>query len=93
MALAASAMLSGPMLATPIETRAAQQNQVGVVNVAVGHITIQDVNVGVAAQIAATACNLVDVGPVFILAQQVDNTGKKEVVCKTDAGKVVLTQA
>jgi hypothetical protein len=46
------------------------QNQDGLVNVAVGDVTIlQDVNIGVAAQIAATICG-VKVGPVAVLGPQ-----------------------
>jgi hypothetical protein len=70
----------------------AQTQQNGLVNVAIGDITIQDVNVGVAAQIAANVCG-VQVGPVVLLAQRVDATGVQRTVCTTDQGDVVLTQA
>jgi hypothetical protein len=70
---------------------AAQQRQDGLVNVAIGDITVQDVNVGVAAVIAANVCG-VQVGPVVLLAQRVDATGVQRTVCTSDAGDVVLTQ-
>ncbi|UEL28236.1 hypothetical protein [Pseudarthrobacter sp. L1SW] len=62
----------------------------GLVNVTVGDVTVRDaVDLNVAASVAATVCALVD-ADVLVLAQQVDATGKKEVVCKTDAGAVKL---
>jgi hypothetical protein len=70
---------------------AAQQQQDGLINIAIGDITIQDVNVAVAAVIAANVCG-VQVGPVVLLAQQVDATGVQRTVCESDAGDVVLTQ-
>jgi hypothetical protein len=68
----------------------AQQNQDGLVNVAIGDITIEDVNVGVAAAIAANVCN-VKVGPVAVLATQVDASGGQRAVCDA-AGGVTLEQ-
>ncbi len=70
---------------------AATQNQDGLVNVAIGDITISDVNVGVAAQIVATVCG-VKVGPVAVLGRAVDRSGASSTVCTTDAGGVTLTQ-
>jgi hypothetical protein len=68
------------------------QNQDGLVNVAVGDVTIlQDVNIGVAAQVAATICG-VKVGPVAVLGQAVDRSGATRTVCTTDQGPVTLTQ-
>jgi len=68
------------------------QNQDGLVNVAVGDVTIlQDVNIGVAAQVAATICG-VKVGPVAVLGQAVDRSGATSTVCTTDQGPVTLTQ-
>lgn len=64
---------------------AAQQQQDGLVNVAIGDITIQDVNVGVAANIAANVCG-VKVGPVAVLARQVDRSGESRVVCSNQGG-------
>jgi hypothetical protein len=64
---------------------AANQNQDGLVNVAIGDITIQDVNVGVAANIVANVCG-VKVGPVAVLATQVDAGGAVDPVCNALGG-------
>ncbi len=65
------------------------QEQDGLVNVMIGDITIEDVNIGVAAQVAANVCG-VKVGPVAVLARQVDRSGETRTVCET--GDVRLTQ-
>jgi predicted nicotinamide N-methyase len=52
----------------------------GLVNVTLGRITLTDINVGVAAQIAAAVCGL-DVGPVAVLATAVDLDGQTRTVC------------
>ena len=70
---------------------AATQNQDGLVNVAIGDITLQDINVGVAAGIAASVCG-VKVGPVAVLGRAVDASGATRTVCTTDAGPVTLSQ-
>ncbi|CAN5207395.1 hypothetical protein BH20ACT9_BH20ACT9_06900 [soil metagenome] len=70
---------------------AAAQEQDGLVNVMVGDVTIEDVAVGVAAQIAAEVCG-VKVGPVAVLGAAVDRSGDTETVCETDQGDVTLTQ-
>jgi hypothetical protein len=71
---------------------APNQNQDGLVNVAVGDVTIlEDVRVGVAAQVAATLCN-VKVGPIAVLATQVDATGVTGTACTTENGPVTITQ-
>lgn len=71
---------------------AATQTQDGLVNVAVGDITITDaVDIGVAAQLAAQICG-VKVGPVAVLGTVVDRSGDSRTVCTTDQGDVTLTQ-
>lgn len=71
---------------------AATQTQDGLVNVAVGDVTIaRDVNVGVGADVAANVCG-VNVGPVTALAQQVDATGTAAAVCTTGGQVVRLVQ-
>ena len=70
---------------------AANQQQNGLVNVAIGDITIQDVNIGVAAQIAANVCGL-HVGPVAVLATVVDRTGDASTVCTTGDQAIRLLQ-
>ena len=71
---------------------APNQTQDGLVNVAVGDVTIlQDVNVGVAAQIAANVCG-VAVGPVAVLGRAVDRSGSTTTVCDTPTGPVTISQ-
>jgi len=84
---------------------AAPQNvQDGLVNVAVFDVTvidgdvvlvlnrvISDVNVGVAAQIAANVCD-VSVGPIAVLGQAVDRSGATRTACETSEQVVRLSQ-
>ena len=88
--LFASALLIG-VAASPAS--AAPQNvQDGLINVAVGDVTIlEDVNVGVAAQVAANVCG-VKVGPVAVLGAAVDRSGGTRTVCTTEQGPVTLEQ-
>jgi hypothetical protein len=75
-----------------IAAPASAQQQDGLVNVMIGDITIRDaVDIGVAAQVAANICG-VKVGPVAVLARQVDRSGETRTVCETDQGDVTLTQ-
>ena len=70
----------------------AAPNQDGLVNVAIGDITIlEDVNVGVAAQVAAAVCG-VKVGPVAVLGTAVDVTGVERTVCTSNNEPVRITQ-
>jgi hypothetical protein len=63
----------------------------GLIVVQVGDITVTDaVDVNVAASVAATLCDIADVGSVAVLGVAVDASGKKETVCRTDAGPVTL---
>lgn len=69
---------------------AATQNQDGLVNVAIGDITVTDaVDIGVAAQIAASICG-VKVGPVAVLGVAVDRSGESRTVCTTDQGPITI---
>lgn len=87
--LATGALLTTGLAGT---ASAATQFQDGLVNVAVGDITITDaVDVGVAAQVAAEICG-VKVGPVAVLGRAVDRTGDSRVVCETDQGPVTINQ-
>jgi hypothetical protein len=89
--LAAATLLSGMLTVGVAAPAMAQQN--GLVNVEIGDVTIlQDVRIGVAAGIAATVCG-VRVGPVAVLAQQVDRSGAQETVCTADADNptVIIT--
>ena len=70
----------------------AQPVQDGLINVAVGDVTIlQDVNIGVAAQVAANICG-VKVGPVAVLGRTVDRSGATRTVCTSDQGPIELRQ-
>ena len=71
---------------------ASAQQQDGLVNVAIGDVTIlEDVNIGVAAQVAANICG-VKVGPVAVLGRAVDLSGVTSTVCTTDQGPITLKQ-
>jgi hypothetical protein len=48
--------------------------------------------IGVAAQVAASVCG-VNVGPVAVLAANVDATGTQRTVCNSVNGPVAITQA
>jgi hypothetical protein len=76
--------------ASPVAAQVAVQD--GLVNVAVGDVTIaEDVNVGVAAQVAANVCGL-KVGPVAVLGRAADRSGATQTVCTTPQGPVTISQ-
>ena len=86
--LAGAALVVGAMA----PATAAPQFQDGLINVAVGDVTINDaVDIGVAAQVAANLCG-VKVGPVAVLGRAVDRSGEPRTVCTTDQGPVTLEQ-
>jgi hypothetical protein len=91
--LAASFLLGAAVLVTPVSSVAAQTAvQDGLVNVAVGDVTIlEDVNIGVAAQVIAQVCG-VKVGPIAVLATQVDRGGESDVICEAPGGPITLRQ-
>jgi hypothetical protein len=75
----------------PLATANAQQ-QDGLVNVAIGDITIlEDVRIGIAAQIVAQICG-VKVGPVAVLGRAVDRSGETTTVCEADEGTIRIMQ-
>lgn len=79
-------------LGTPALAAPPIQIQDGLVNVAVGDVTVlQDVNVGVAALVAAEVCGL-KVGPVAALGRAVDRSGDTMTVCESDQGPVEISQ-
>jgi hypothetical protein len=89
-AATASALLAGSAGAPA--ALAATTTQDGLVNVNVGNVNIaRDVDVGVAANVAAQVCG-VNVGPVQALASQVDATGTATAVCTTGGQVVRLVQ-
>jgi hypothetical protein len=88
-AVTASALLAGSAAGPAV---AATTTQDGLVNVNVGNVNIaRDVDVGVAANVAAQVCG-VNVGPVQVLASQVDATGTAAAVCTTGGQVVTLLQ-
>src|SRR3954454_14619534 len=88
-AAAASPLPAGP---APGPAAAATTTQDGLVNVNVGNVNVaRDVDVGVAANVAAQVCG-VNVGPVPALASQVDATGPATAVCTTGGQVVRLVQ-
>lgn len=69
------------------------QAQNGLVNVAVGDVTVlQNVHIGIAAQVAAAVCGL-KVGPVAVLGTAVDASGATSTVCTIPQGPVTIQQA
>src|SRR5215213_2381869 len=89
----AASLFAGAALMTAVPAASAQVAlQDGLVNVAVGDVTIlEDVNVGVAAQVAANICG-VKVGPVGVLGQAVDRSGTTQTVCQSPQGPVTISQ-
>jgi hypothetical protein len=89
--LFAGAMLAGGIAAPA----AAASKQDGLVNVNVGDVTIlQDVNIAAAIDAVVQLCGL-DVDAALLLlsaAETVDQTSRNTTVCKTEDGKVKITQ-
>jgi len=93
---AAGAVLGGSLLFTggmAIANAAPPVNlQDGLVNVGVGNVTIaKDVNLGVAAQVAANVCGI-NVSDVNVLAEQVDAGGTPVTVCQNRNEPVTISQ-
>lgn len=89
LALAGSLFMAGGMVPA---SAAPNQAQDGLVNVAIGDVTVlQDVNIGVAAQVAAQICGL-KVGPVAVLGTAVDRSGTATTVCTATQGPIRLVQ-
>ena len=87
-----AALLAAGTLVIGVPAAAQIAIQDGLVNVAVGDVTIlEDVNVGVAAQVAANVCG-VKVGPVALLGRAVDRSGATQTVCTTPQGPVTISQ-
>lgn len=91
--LAATVLTGAVLVAGTAGSATAQtQTQDGLVNVAVGDITIEDaVDIGVAAQVVAQLCGL-KVGPVAVLARTVDRSGATTTVCTSNMEPVRITQ-
>lgn len=66
--------------------------QTGLVNVSLGDVKLlNNVNLAVAANVAATVCGVTV--PVAVLAQQVVGQGGGNIICETDAGPLTVEQA
>ena len=91
--LAISIAMGAAVLFTPTSSVAAQTSVGdGLVNVAVGDVNVlRNVDVAVAAEVAAQVCG-VEVGPVAVLATQVDLSGPPVTLCESDQGPVVISQ-
>jgi flagellar basal body rod protein FlgF len=90
-----TAVAVGGLMAVTAPGSAEAQTQNGLVNVAIGDVTIlENVAVGVAANVAVQVCGL-QVGNVGIIARQVARQGQA-VVCTIDQGDgeqdVVITR-
>ena len=96
--MAGAALASGLLLTAGLAPAHAQQ-QSGLVNVNVSHITIGDVlsennvNVGVAALLVANVCPSVTVGNVAVLAAQAARSGSATAVCTATGDTIEFTQA
>ena len=83
-----TAVMFAPMSSASAQTTVGD----GLVNVAVGDVTIlENVDIGVAAQVAAQICG-VKVGPVAVLGRAVDRSGGERTVCNSDQGPVKIEQ-
>jgi hypothetical protein len=91
-ALTGSLLLAGGALAGPAVGAPPAPRQDGLINVSVGDVTIlEDVNVALGAKVAANICG-VDVGPVAVLGEAVDRSGRSEVVCENNQGPITIEQ-
>ena len=85
---AASALVTG--VALPAQA-ANDPTQDGLVNVAIGDITIKDINVSVVANVVAQVCG-VHVGGVAVLGTAVDDSGEAATVCSAGSQVIQLRQ-
>jgi hypothetical protein len=85
--------LAGPVAAQP---QTAVQDGLVNVNVQIGEefLTIEDVNIGLAAQIIAAICPNLKVGPLTVLGSTVDRSSGDQVVenCGGDVDEITITQ-
>ena len=86
--MVASLFASALLFAGLAGSASAQVVQDGLVNVAIGDITVEDVNVAVAAQIVATVCANVDLEAAIAIVGAVDAgpTGTTDQVCRIGRG-------
>jgi hypothetical protein len=93
--LVATTLVSGTLVLGFAPAAGAQTNQDGLVNVNGPLVNVEDVNVGVAANLAVEACGI-DVGPLALAvlgqAVAVDRSGRTRTICTTDQGPVTISQ-
>lgn len=93
---AVGALIGGSLLFTGgmgVASAQPLQLQDGLVNLAVGDVTIlEDVNVGVAATVAAAICDVADVGSINVLAEAADSGTASDSICTVPGGDVTLLQ-
>lgn len=78
-------------MSMPAQAASPIQVQDGLVNVAVGDVNVlNNVDIGVAAQVAAEICG-VKVGPVAVLGKAVDRSGETRTVCESSQGPVTIS--
>lgn len=89
--VAAAALLSAPVVTVPASALAATQD--GLVNVYVNDVEVaKDVNAGVAAQVVASVCALVN-ADVAALASQVDQTDRPQTInCQATGDAITIGQ-
>lgn len=84
------------MFGSPDDAQAQIAIQDGLVNVAIGDVTIlEEVNVAVAAQVVAQLCGInISNVQVALLARatQVDRSGRTATICRSDQGPIRITQ-
>jgi hypothetical protein len=95
-AAATSALFVGVSMA-PAQASQQAPRQDGLVNVNVGDVTVlQDVNIGVIANVVANVCDVADVGPIAAgvlgKARATDNSGRDMTICMAGTDPVTLVQ-
>jgi hypothetical protein len=87
------ALLAAALLIVSVAGPAsAQEEQDGLVNVRVGDVTIEDVNVAVAANIVAQACDVARNVVVGVIADIDAGERNSKTFCKVEDGQVRVTQ-
>jgi hypothetical protein len=86
-----ASLFASAMLFAGLAGSASAQEQDGLVNVNIGDVTVTD-TIDAAVLLAANVCPNVNVGAVAILAERVDAGNVRQVtLCRTDAGRVTIT--
>jgi hypothetical protein len=87
----ASALAACALAVPAFAANNSEQN--GLVNVSVGDVSVlNNARIGVAAEVVAAVCG-VKVGPIAVLATQVDASGTQQLACTAAGAPVTITQA